>query len=95
MTKRYRAGSDVDLEREVIRDRKGKRVDAAYVRRAIEDVHTYVGRPSLTSPGEHSPQVSFRVPAKVRDAAQARAAREGKTISQIARDALEEYLRTG
>lgn len=89
---RYRLGADVDLDAEDVRDRRGKRVDAAYVRQAVEDVHAHVGRPSLSSPGERSPQVSFRVPAKIRAAAVRRAEREGKTVSEVARDALERYL---
>lgn len=88
----YRVGPDVDLDREVVRDRKGKRVDAEYVERAVADVHTRAGRPSLTSPGAHSPHVSFRVPARIRIAAETRAAREGKTVSEVARDALTRYL---
>lgn len=89
---RYRVGADVDLDTTEVRDRKGKRVDAAYVRQAIEDVHAYAGRPSLTAPGERSPHVSFRVPAKIRAAAVRRAEREGKTVSELARDALAQYL---
>lgn len=89
---RYRLGADVDLDAEDLRDRKGKRIDATYVRQAVEDVHAHVGRPSLTSPGERSPQVSFRVPVKIRAAAVRRAEREGKTVSEVARDALERDL---
>jgi hypothetical protein len=50
------------------------------------------GRPSLGGVGEHSPRVSFRVDADTRTRAAERAAREGKTVSALAREALEQYL---
>jgi hypothetical protein len=51
-----------------------------------------VGRPSLSGDDEHSPHVSFRAPASLRRKAEERAAREGKTVSQLAREAFEKYL---
>ncbi len=51
-----------------------------------------VGRPTLDGGHKHSPHVSFRAPAKLRAMAEARAAREGKTVSQLAREAFEQYL---
>lgn len=51
-----------------------------------------VGRPSLDGNREHSPHVSFRAPASLRAKAEQRAAAEGKTVSQVAREAFEKYL---
>lgn len=50
------------------------------------------GRPSLGTPGRHSPRVSFRIPEQTRCRAEERAAREGRSVSEIAREALERYL---
>jgi hypothetical protein len=50
------------------------------------------GRPSLTGHASQSPRVSFRLEPEVRDRAAARADREGKSLSALAREALEEYL---
>ncbi|WP_420111652.1 hypothetical protein [Pseudactinotalea sp.] len=50
------------------------------------------GRPSLSGEGRPSPQVAFRVPEHVRARAEAVAASEGRSISALARAALEEYL---
>jgi predicted HicB family RNase H-like nuclease len=50
------------------------------------------GRPSLTGRPDHSPHVSFRAPPELRAKAEQRAAREGKTVSQLAREAFEKYL---
>ncbi len=86
--KARRLGPDVDLDSENVRDLHGRRIDDAYVQRVVEQART-VGRPSLTGPGQRSPHVSFRVSADVRVRAEARAAAEGKSVSQIAREALE------
>ncbi len=50
-----------------------------------------VGRPSLE--GDHtSPRVNFRVPKSLHDAAAKRAIEEERTVSALAREALEKYL---
>jgi CopG-like RHH_1 or ribbon-helix-helix domain, RHH_5 len=51
----------------------------------------YVGRPSLSKEGR-SPRVSFRVPMDVYKAAWKRADKEGRSLSSLAREALERYL---
>lgn len=88
-------GPDVDLEKEDIRDLKGNRIDQDYVDRAVENVHRHLatgGRPSLTAPGQLSPQVAVRLPEALKAAAEAKAKREGKSVSAVIREALEEYL---
>ncbi len=50
------------------------------------------GRPSLTGRAASSPRVSFRTTDDLRALAEQRAAREGKTVSQVAREALEHHL---
>lgn len=50
------------------------------------------GRPSLgTTDGEHSPRIAVRVPEALRDRAMARAASEGRSVSEVVRGLLEEY----
>ena len=51
------------------------------------------GRKSLGGTGGTSPRVNFRMTAELQARAQARAEREGKTVSEIAREALEEYVK--
>jgi Ribbon-helix-helix protein, copG family len=52
-----------------------------------------VGRPSLsTSTAGVSPRVQVRVDPKLAEALQARARREQRSVSEIARTALREYL---
>ena len=50
------------------------------------------GRPSLTGESQHSPRVTFRLDPEARKKAAERAEREGKTVSELARDALKRYL---
>lgn len=51
----------------------------------------YVGRPSL-GPGGHSPRVSFRISPELHKAAWARADKEGRSLSDLARDAFTRYM---
>jgi hypothetical protein len=51
----------------------------------------YVGRPSLSTTGR-SPRVSFRAPMDLYHAAWQRADKEGRSLSSLAREALERYL---
>jgi hypothetical protein len=51
----------------------------------------YVGRPSLGKAGQ-SPRVSFRASPKLYKAAWKRADAEGRSLSSLAREALERYL---
>jgi len=54
-------------------------------------VHAGRGRPSLSG-RQISPQVTFRLPSELRAQAEERAFREGKTLSTLAREAMERYL---
>lgn len=89
----HEPGSDVDLDAEDVRDSEGRRITQDYVDGAAADAHRQVrGRPSLTGPGKHSPQIAFRVSTNLQAAAERLAERRGETVSQLAREALEEYL---
>jgi len=84
-------GPDVDLEAEEIRDSRGERVTDAYAEAAVTAIRR--GRPSIDDEeGGDAPRVQFRVPTRLLDKARARAAAEGKTLSQLAREAFEEKL---
>lgn len=51
----------------------------------------YVGRPSL-GPNGLSPRVSFRIPPDLHKAAWARADKEGRSLSELAREAFTRYM---
>lgn len=84
-------GPDVDLDREDVRLADGTRLTPV-VAEAIVEAARRGGRPSLSGRAAHSPQIAFRVPAEVRDRASQVAADEGKTVSQLAREALDARL---
>lgn len=83
-------GPDVDIETSVVRDRRGRRITQEYVDELIEAARK-PGRPSLGK--GRSPAIAFRLPEDLRSQADALAAQEGKTVSQLAREALEDLVR--
>jgi len=95
MTKKksFTLKKDVNLRTEVILDANGRRITEARVRALIRTTQVQlVGRPSLTAVGQHSPEVKARVPLKLKKTLQREAKRQGKTCSELVREALEEYL---
>lgn len=86
-------GEDVDLDREDIRLADGTRLTNQVADQIVEHVRRVGGRPSLTGRQAASPQIAFRVAAEVRDRAAEIATREHKTLSQLAREALEQRIR--
>jgi hypothetical protein len=80
---------DVDLENQDVRLPDGTRLTDEVADAIVADVRRKAGRPSLTGTAAASPRVSFRVTPDVRDRAAAIADQEGKTISELAREALE------
>jgi hypothetical protein len=86
---------------ELLHDTHGNPIDSDYIDKVSYEAEigydlgdlapARIGRPSLSEAGD-SPQVRFRLSAATRAEAAALAAREGKTLSQLARDAVEAYL---
>ena len=90
----YKVDPDVDLDTEVVRDSRRRRITGKRATGSAQQTLERIGRgrPSLTGAKLDSPRVSFRAPAELRTKAEARAVREGKTVSQIAREALERLI---
>jgi len=94
MSRKYVAGPDIDLDVEIVKDKSGRRI----TERRAQDIAAEtlakagVGRPSLTRPGTHSPEIKARVPAELRDRLAAAARDRGTTSSTLIREALERYL---
>jgi predicted HicB family RNase H-like nuclease len=86
-------GHDVDLDLAEVRLKDGTRLTEKVAAEIVEQVRRGTGRPSLSGQAAPSPQIAFRVPQSLRDRAAEIAEREGKTISQLAREALEERVR--
>ena len=91
--KKYVLGKDVDLEREVVRDGRGRRITSKRAEKIAEELLAQVvGRPSLTGPAKVSPEIKARVPEKLKLALEREAKRQGQTPSALIRQALEEFL---
>jgi predicted HicB family RNase H-like nuclease len=92
MAEDYRLGDDIDLDTDDVRLKDGTRLTSTRAEQIAEDVLRRRGRPSLAGDAETSPRVSFRIPEQLRRTADERARREGRTVSELAREALEHYL---
>lgn len=94
--RKYKIGPDIDLDEEVVLDSAGERITEKRAEEMAEHALRQVrrGRPSLTGGRRHSPQISFRVPEQTARQAAEVAERQGKTLSQLGREALELYLET-
>ncbi|MBS1848762.1 MAG: CopG family transcriptional regulator [Actinobacteria bacterium] len=86
-------GADVDLDRVDINTSDGERLTTARANDIVRSVRRRAGRPSLSAEDARSPQISFRVPNSLRNEASEIARREGKSLSQLAREALEDRIR--
>ncbi len=87
-------GPDVDLDAEDVRLADGTRLTEQRAAEIVDAVRRRGGRPSLTGEAAASPRIAFRVTPGVRDRAAQVAAQEGKTVSQLAREALEARVAT-
>ncbi|MGH3305188.1 MAG: hypothetical protein ACRDOK_26670 [Streptosporangiaceae bacterium] len=89
-------GPDVDLERQDVRLPDGRRLTPGRARAIVRDTRRGAGRPPLTgSSSSRSPQLSMRIPDHLMAQIRARAAASGKTLSQTAREALEQVFKAG
>lgn len=85
-------GRDVDLVQDDVRLANGTRLTDNVAQAIVERLRRSSGRPSLSGQAIASPQIAFRVAPAVRDRAAEVAAQEGKTISELAREALEDRI---
>ncbi len=87
-------GGSIDLDVEDVRLADGTRLTEAGAQELAGQVllASGRGRPSLTAPGERSPQLRLSVPEHLRDGLKARAAAEHRTVSELAREAIDRYL---
>ena len=87
-------GGRTDLDVEDVRLADGSRLTEAGAGDLTERVlrASGRGRPSLTGLGERSPQLRLSVPEQLRNRLRARAGAEHRSISELAREAIERYL---
>ncbi len=94
MSKEYVVGPDIDLDTEIVLDKRGQRITEERARKIAAETlaKAGVGRPSLTRPGATSPEVKARVPEELRQRLASAARDRGTTSSTLIREALERYL---
>ena len=85
-------GEDIDLDAEDVRMADGARLTESGAEDLTEEILHKAGRPSLTAPGMHSPQITFRVPEGVKRFFADTAKAQGRRQSDVLRDALDEYI---
>lgn len=85
-------GDDVDLDRDDVRLQDGTRLTDDVADQLSEQIRRG-GRPSLSGKKQPSPQIAFRVTPDIRDKAAKLAARQHKSLSQLAREALEDRIK--
>jgi len=93
--KKYEWGPDIDFDKEVVLDQNGERYTNARIDAMVKDIEEhgpYVGRPSLTAPTVHSPEIKARVPAPLKEKLEEVAQARGETPSALIRKAVEEFL---
>jgi hypothetical protein len=85
---------DIDLDTEDVYLADGTRLTEARAQELAEEIRQKAGRgrPSLTGPGQRSPQLRLSVPAELQDRLKTRAEQDHTTVSELAREALERYL---
>ena len=92
--KRYVADGYVDLEKEVILDKKGRRIDSDYVADVVKAADSVrpVGRPGLNADAGPSSQIAVRLPASTYEQIKLMAKDRGVSTAALARQAVEEFL---
>ena len=91
---KYVIGPDIDLDKEVVLDKRGRRITEARAAQISRQILREVaaGRPSLTGAGKTSPEIKARVPQAMKDKLEREAKKYGVSPSAMIRQALEEYL---
>ena len=87
-------GGSIDLDVDDVRLTDGSRLTETVAQELADQVvrTSRPGRPSLTAPGERSPQLRLSMPQQLRDGLRARADAEHRSVSELAREAIERYL---
>ena len=91
--KDYVQGKDVNLSKEAIFSANGQRITEELLEEIVQESFVRgIGRPSLTAPTVHSPEIKARVPAPLKDKLEEVAQARGETPSALIRQAVEEFL---
>jgi len=84
--------TEVDLEHEDVRFHGERLTDARAEEIAADILSRTPGRPSLSGTKETSPSLTVRLPGQERARLDRLAAEQGRRVSEIVREALDDYL---
>jgi predicted DNA-binding protein len=85
---------DVDLDRQELRLPDSRRLTEELASRIAEGaLARHRGRPSVTGQSRQTPSLTLRVPPRLREKLEEIAAAQGRHLSEVGRDALDEYIR--
>lgn len=91
--KRTPLGPDVDLATEDVRLPDGSRLTEEIADGIVERVHVrHPGRPSVSDGRSRTPAMTVRVSPAARTALEEIAKTQGRRLSDVSRDALDEYI---
>ena len=89
-------GPDIDLDGEEVRLADGTRLTedlaAQIAEEAVAEHPARRGRPTITGAAARTPRMTVRVAPETRRALEAIAARQGRRLTDVSRDALAEYV---
>jgi hypothetical protein len=86
-------GPDVDLEVDEVRLADGRRLtDNIAEQIATRALARHRGRPSVTGGQQRTPSLTVRVPRPTREALEKLAKAQGRRLSDVSREALDEYV---
>jgi hypothetical protein len=83
---------EIDLDATRITLPSGRRLTDDLAEELVVQARRGAGRPSLDGEAENSPRIAFRVPQRVKEELEAIASVEGKSFSEVSREAIESYL---
>ena len=87
-------GPDADLDTEEIRAADGRRLTEDLASEIAERaLARHRGRPSVSGGKVRTPSLTVRVPTQIQAALQSIADTQGRRVSDVSRDALEEYVK--
>ncbi|HLI55531.1 MAG TPA: CopG family transcriptional regulator [Actinomycetota bacterium] len=86
-------GPDIDLDTEEVYLADGTRLTEDVAAELAEEVFgRRPGRPSITGEPAKTPNLTVRVPPEVRNSLEEIAARQGRRVADVTRDAVTEYI---
>ncbi len=83
---------DIDLAVTEVLLPSGRRLTDDVAEDLVAQARRSAGRPSLDGAADDSPRIAFRVPRQMKEQLEAIASEEGRSFSEVSREAIGDYL---